>query len=263
MDLETENRLAALLMEEARRLRAQADKEGVHSYLCKPNVRGRPNSRFLTATVLGVEQANRAVEVSELWRAREKELELDAKIKSREKDKNIRNGEKRHRGDSHHTKNSQRGQEQDIRSGSCSSSNHVCDEDSYHSSDDDGSLKDDEVEEFLRSRAKRGRGAIGSRMDEPGPYPSSTPSNPYADGKHLVNTDTRSKEEWECRILGPEKPSFIKSHEPPRKEIGSAHSSKKKHHSKQKKKRSEKSKSKEERKSKHRHHKSRRRGGSE
>lgn len=59
MDLETENRLAALLMEEARRVRrlqAEADKEGVHAYLRQPNVRGRPNSRFLTATVLGVEQ---------------------------------------------------------------------------------------------------------------------------------------------------------------------------------------------------------------
>ncbi|KAJ6852018.1 uncharacterized protein M6B38_257375 [Iris pallida] len=259
MDLETENRLAALLMEEARRLRAQADKEGVHAYLCKPNVRGRPNSRFLTATVLGVEQANRAVEVSELWRAREKELELDGKIKSREKNKNVRNGDKRHRGDSHHKSSSRRGQEQAMRRATCSSSNHVYDEDSYHSSDD-GGLRDDEVEEFLRSRAKRGRGAIGSRMDEPGPYPSSASSKPDVDGKNLVNPDTRSKEEWECRILGPEKPSFIKSHEPPQEELAGAHSSEKKHHSKQK--RSETSKRREERKSKHRHHKSRRRRGS-
>jgi hypothetical protein len=56
MDLGTENRLAALLLEEARRLRAEAEKEGVHAYLQKPNVRHRPNSRFLTATVLGVQQ---------------------------------------------------------------------------------------------------------------------------------------------------------------------------------------------------------------
>jgi hypothetical protein len=56
MDLGTENRLAALLLEEARRLRAQAEKEGVHAYLQKPNVRHRPNSRFLAATVLGVQQ---------------------------------------------------------------------------------------------------------------------------------------------------------------------------------------------------------------
>lgn len=56
MDLETENRLAALLIEEARRLQREADKDGVLIYLKKPNVRGRPNSRFLTATILGVEQ---------------------------------------------------------------------------------------------------------------------------------------------------------------------------------------------------------------
>lgn len=56
MDLETENRIAAILMKEAAELRRQAEKEGVHVYLQKPNVRARPNSRFLTATVLGVQQ---------------------------------------------------------------------------------------------------------------------------------------------------------------------------------------------------------------
>lgn len=56
MDLETENRIAAILMKEAAELRRQAEKEGVHVYLQKPQVRGRPNSRFLTATVLGVQQ---------------------------------------------------------------------------------------------------------------------------------------------------------------------------------------------------------------
>jgi hypothetical protein len=56
MDLETENRLASLLIEEARRLQLEADREGVHAYLRNPNVRHRPNSRFLTATVRGVQQ---------------------------------------------------------------------------------------------------------------------------------------------------------------------------------------------------------------
>ena len=56
MDLETENCLASLLLEEARRLQLEADREGVHAYLRKPNVRHRPNSRFLTATVRGVQQ---------------------------------------------------------------------------------------------------------------------------------------------------------------------------------------------------------------
>ena len=47
MDLETENRIAAILMKEAAELRRQAEKEGVHVYLQKPQVRGRPNSCFL------------------------------------------------------------------------------------------------------------------------------------------------------------------------------------------------------------------------
>lgn len=56
MDLETENRIAAILMKEAAELRRQAEKEGVNVYLRQPNFRGRPNSRFLTATVRGVQQ---------------------------------------------------------------------------------------------------------------------------------------------------------------------------------------------------------------
>ena len=47
MDLDTENRIAAILMKEAAELRRQAEKEGVHIYLQKPQVRGRPNSCFL------------------------------------------------------------------------------------------------------------------------------------------------------------------------------------------------------------------------
>jgi len=56
MDLETENRLAAMLMREAAELRRQSEREGVLAYLRKPDVRTRPNSRFLTATVRGVQQ---------------------------------------------------------------------------------------------------------------------------------------------------------------------------------------------------------------
>ena len=38
MDLETENRLASLLLEEARRLQLEADREGVHAYLREPGL---------------------------------------------------------------------------------------------------------------------------------------------------------------------------------------------------------------------------------
>ncbi|KAL1218386.1 hypothetical protein V5N11_028093 [Cardamine amara subsp. amara] len=77
MDLETENRIASILLREAAELRRKAEKEGVRAYLEKPNVRHRPNSRFLKATLLGVQQSNKAVETKEMWRARKKEIELE------------------------------------------------------------------------------------------------------------------------------------------------------------------------------------------
>ncbi|KAJ6315260.1 hypothetical protein OIU78_018696 [Salix suchowensis] len=83
MDLETENRIAAILMKEAAELRQRAEREGVHVYLEQPKVRARPNSRFLTATVRGVQQTNRAVEVNEMWRVRQKELEMDDRLRER------------------------------------------------------------------------------------------------------------------------------------------------------------------------------------
>lgn len=251
MDLETENRLAALLMDEARRLRAEADREGVGVHIRQPNVRGRPNSRFLTATVLGVEQANRAVQVNEMWRAREKELELEAKLKgNRLKDKAVCYNAKDH-GDFYRKGYSARREEKASRI-------YGHDDRSYHSSDE-GALGDDEVETFLLSRTKRGRGAVGSRMDEPGPYPLATSCDDGA-WKPSSDAEMRQKEDWERRILGPEKPSFIKPHNSPPQA-----SSMKKHHSERKKRkrssdeRSERRNDKEKtKKCKHRHHKSRR-----
>ncbi|URE13890.1 hypothetical protein MUK42_24676 [Musa troglodytarum] len=205
MDLETENRLAALVMEEARRLRLQAEKEGVHVYLHQPNVRGRPNSRFLTATVLGVQQANRTVEVTEMWRAREKELELEAKLEDRSKKQRHKSRGEKHRTNSPHMGSSSRHKKENTKTAiSCSTSKQ--DLEDCCSYEDDG-LRDEEVEEFLHSRAKRGRGAVGSRMDEAGPYLSQTCSD--QDGRSPSH-DVRVKEEWENRILGPEKPSFLK-----------------------------------------------------
>ncbi|RID62831.1 hypothetical protein BRARA_E01874 [Brassica rapa] len=92
MDLETENRIASVLLREAAELRRQAEKDGVRAYIEKPNVRHRPNSRFLTATVLEFQQCNAflstlylfsAVETNEMWKAQEQENER-LKRKSRD-----------------------------------------------------------------------------------------------------------------------------------------------------------------------------------
>ncbi|XP_058077179.1 uncharacterized protein LOC131225630 isoform X1 [Magnolia sinica] len=204
MDLATENRLAALLMEEATKLRMQAEEEGVHVYLRQPQVRGRPNSRFLTATVLGVQQANRTAEVNEMWRVRKKELELDEKLMGISRDKGSdRSSFLR----TDYPEGSSRRREVDKHATDSCGSRKRASEDC--NTDEDSGLRDDEVEEFLHSRVKRGRGAIGSRMDEPGPFLPSSSSD--SKGKFLVNHEMRVVEEWEQRVLGPEKPSFLKS----------------------------------------------------
>jgi len=257
MDLETENRLASLLLEEARRLQIEADREGIHAYLRKPNVRHRPNSRFLTATVRGVQQANRVVEVNEMWRAREKELELESKMKgrsSRSKDHDDSRGKKRKSEMRNHSSSSRVEQE-----GTTYRTSY---------SDQEDGLKDDEIERFLHSRVKRGRGAIGSRMDEPGPYLDS--SSRCHDNE--PSPDVRVEEKWERRVQGPEKPLLLRSKSPDdhwcKETLDGRGSSSEPQSKKEKKKKSEKKekrdkrKEKDTKKSKHHHrhrHKSRRR----
>ncbi|XP_071729926.1 uncharacterized protein [Rutidosis leptorrhynchoides] len=193
MDLETENRIAAILMKEAAELRRQADRDGVDAYLKPPNVRGRPNSRFLTATVRGVQQANRVVEINEMWRVRQKEKELDDRVKKNDS-RNI----------SHNSISCLQKNTNTNRFDDCEwSSSFLCSS-SKRRSEDDG-LRDQEIEEFLHSRVKRGRGAVGSRMDETGPYPG-------CKDKREASPDEGYRESRDKRvILGPEKPLNLKS----------------------------------------------------
>ncbi|EHA8586452.1 hypothetical protein COCNU_scaffold000415G000010 [Cocos nucifera] len=203
--------------------------------------------------------ANRAVEVGEMWRAREKELELEAKLKSGTKDRSIIRVDRQHKNlikSSSSSRHEQANRDPAVSSSSGKRGHEDC------NSDDDGGLRDDEIEEFLHSRTKRGRGAIGSRMDEPGPYLSSASLD--HDGQPLLNPDVRVKEEWERRVLGPEKPSFLKSHQLLKddsdiKVKADDSCTSKKRHSKEKRSEDKKSrKTKKEKRSKH-HHKSRRR----
>ncbi|KAI9182466.1 hypothetical protein LWI28_025675 [Acer negundo] len=201
MDLETENRIAAILMNEATELRRQAEKEGVHAYLQQPKVRGRPNSRFLTATVLGVQQANRSVEVNEMWRVRQKELELNDRLKGRSREEsNCR----RHTDvvNSSRSSSKRHGIDTDNASASCLSRKRAYE--SSYSREDEG-LRDEEIEKFLQSRVKRGRGAVGSRMDETGPYLLPSPDS---NEKLSARYDVRQHS-----VFGPEKPPSLKSHE--------------------------------------------------
>ncbi|CAK9145010.1 unnamed protein product [Ilex paraguariensis] len=223
MDLETENRIAAILLKEAAELRRQAEKDGVHAYFRDPKVRGRPNSRFLTATVLGVQQANRAVEVNEMWRVRQKEQELDDRLKGRLRNESSSDRSHGDISESQRSKGKRHIDDKANATFSSSQSKRVAQD--CHLRDNEG-LKDNEVEEFLHSRVKRGRGAVGSRMDETGPY---LPSCPDSKGKQLASPDVGFREGWERRcVVGPEKPSSLKSFESSDSEDKSFHYTRKK-----------------------------------
>ncbi|KAM3377403.1 hypothetical protein P3S68_009816 [Capsicum galapagoense] len=201
MDLETENRIASILLKEAAELRRQAESEGALSYLHRPNVRGRPNSRFLTATVLGVQQANRAVEVNEMWKLRQKELELENRLNRKSADKNSDTTchsfsvtERRSRERCDTDSGTSRSKKREI-------------QDSY-SGEEEG-LGDAEIEEFLHSRVKRGRGTVGSRMDEAGPY---LPSSPDPREKESASPDMKLNKVGRYHaVIGPEKPDLLNS----------------------------------------------------
>ncbi|XP_074272774.1 uncharacterized protein LOC141596491 [Silene latifolia] len=244
MDLETENRIASILLKEAAELRRQAQQEGVLAYLHKPTVRGRPNSRFLTATIRGIEQANRVVEVNEMWRARQKELEMDNRSKSRRRDEGC-HGSRDTVSDS--TRNRSKSHDPNP---SCSSSKRSYDDCHFGQ---DGGLKDEELEEFLQSRAKRGRGSVGSRMDETGPY---LPPLPESEDQLCTNSYYVDNDRPQRVYLGPERPSSSKRYESSdteseeeqkRSKKGSSGGSKKRHSKKHKSKDRDKKKKKEKR----------------
>ncbi|KAG8368578.1 hypothetical protein BUALT_Bualt15G0060100 [Buddleja alternifolia] len=251
MDLETENRIAAILLKEAAELRRQAQQEGALAYLRQPTVRSRPNSRFLTATVRGVQQANRVVEVNEMWRLREKQLELDNRLRGSRSESSSRRGYNDVR-ESH--RSGSRGRNEVETSASTSQSSKKRTIQDLHPMEGEG-LKDDEVDEFLHSRTKRGRGAVGSRMDETGPY---LPSSP--DSRRYISSSSDEEPKKARVLLGPEKPPSLKSNESSSDEslqgkkkkakMGSSKRRSKKHISKEKSRDKKKKRSKE-KKSKH------------
>eukprot|EP00897_Mesotaenium_endlicherianum_P007225 jgi/Mesen1/6530/ME000333S05835 len=171
MDAATERKMAALIMAQAARLKRQADEEGILACL-NPKVRARPNSQFLRATVRSVEQVNRITDVNEMWRKRQTEIQR----------------EKRHTAGSDEPAGEGRAEEEE-----------------------GGGLSDEAMKLFLRSRAKRGRGAVGSRMDHTGPFPAVLKLAPgmtasaagAAPGQSpAAFPEMRTNEDWEERVLG-------------------------------------------------------------
>ncbi|KAL3157619.1 hypothetical protein ABBQ32_012068 [Trebouxia sp. C0010 RCD-2024] len=126
----SEDSVAKLLTRDAQQLADRAKEIGVTAYAQKAVHRIRPNGQFLQATLRNIESGNRRVEENAMWRHHKAQL-----TGSREK------------------------------RGAHVSSNDVKDvpDPSLH-------REDAAVMAFLSSKPKRGRGGVGSRVEETGPY---------------------------------------------------------------------------------------------
>ncbi|KAH0936099.1 hypothetical protein HID58_013216 [Brassica napus] len=202
MDLETENRIASVLLRKAAELRKQAEKDGVRAYLEKHNVRHRPNSRFLTTTVLGVQQlcdillfveaivfnvvTYVVVETNEMWKAQEQENER-LKRKSREESSSSSSQMKRSSSFSKRSLDKKCSSINEERKITHQSS---LDKRLYLADDDEASVTFSFLHLlslFVNDRNKRGRGSVGPRMDATVPY------LPTEKVDQLQSSDTRER----------------------------------------------------------------------
>ena len=155
--------LASLVIRDARARADGVDKHGVLAYLHRPKTRERPNETFLANTLRGVRSAN----------------ERDAR-RANDTERCVASGRGARRP----------ADRADATGGAAPSSSSTTTSSSPSASSRDG---DAELAAFLSrpGRARRGRGATGSRADEPGPHlpPPSSSTLVRADGYAYVAED--------------------------------------------------------------------------
>mmetsp|Transcript_20055 Transcript_20055/g.47767 ORF Transcript_20055/g.47767 Transcript_20055/m.47767 type:complete len:261 (-) Transcript_20055:51-833(-) len=168
-----EDEATARVLRAASQLKDKAKDRGVLAYLLKPVSRERPNERFLQNTIRSVNFANRQADEKEMWER------WDRLRSSRERCTTER--------------------QRTLAAGDDKSS--TSDDGSGGSS---GHSDEWELEEFLRQRKSRGRGAVGARSDEPGPY-----MRPEA-GAEGGRSGASPRGEPHRRRHGPEAPQWIR-----------------------------------------------------
>ena len=162
--------LASLVIRDARARADGVGKDGVLAYLHRPKTRERPNETFLANTLRGVRSAN----------------ERDAR-RANVAERSPANGRGARRRDD---RSDASGDASPSPSSSTTPSSSSSPSPSPSASSRDG---DAELAAFLSrpGRVRRGRGAVGSRADEPGPHlpPPSSSTRVRADGYAYVAED--------------------------------------------------------------------------
>eukprot|EP01023_Acetabularia_acetabulum_P064231 TRINITY_DN8251_c0_g1_i4.p1 TRINITY_DN8251_c0_g1~~TRINITY_DN8251_c0_g1_i4.p1 ORF type:complete len:223 (-),score=43.85 TRINITY_DN8251_c0_g1_i4:318-986(-) len=162
--------LAKLVAADARQLTEKAQELGVGAYLSKPIHRERLNERFIQNTLKNVEFANRSLDESVMAGCRQKQKQLDeGRKQQRRGDKIDSPPRKRIRLDYNNEEASNQKR--------CLISNNDKIEDDQVLSklnktkvSNGDEIDDEEVLNILRKTKVRGRGGIGSRANEPGPF---------------------------------------------------------------------------------------------
>ncbi|KAK9907996.1 hypothetical protein WJX75_001262 [Coccomyxa subellipsoidea] len=147
----SEAHLADMIMRDIAQLAEDAKAQGVTAYLRQPVHRKKPNERFLQGTLRSVAFANRKAEEDEMWAHRNKRLRRSDRGPQRPAGRNSREG----RSDGHSSESDSRGSDSAETSSQAEPSE---------------ALSDSELAHMLSRRHPRGRGAVGSRADEPGPF---------------------------------------------------------------------------------------------
>ena len=158
--------LASLILQDVEKRGEAVRERGVTAWAHRPREREQVNERFLRNTLRGVDSSNRRVE-QQAVRSGSPAPGAGGAKRVRPEDVVVDHG----RGGAGSTRRGSEGTSSSSSSAAASSSDSEPDA-KPSAGNGKGGMRDDELAEFLsRPRVKRGRGAVGSRADEPGPAP--------------------------------------------------------------------------------------------
>ena len=163
--------LASLILQDVER-RGEAVKErGVSAWAHRPKNREQVNERFLRNTLRGVSSNNRRAERSAAGRSGSPVRSQGAK-RGRDTHDGVADRGRGDRSGAHGKGSLEVEEGTSAGSSSSDASSSESERDTRPDDTEKGrGMKDDELAAFLsRPRVKRGRGAVGSRADEPGPF---------------------------------------------------------------------------------------------
>lgn len=181
--------LASLILQDVER-RGEAVKErGVSAWAHRPRNREQVNERFLRNTLRGVSSNNRRAERSAAGRSGSPAREGRAK-RGRDTHDGVADRGRGDRSGAHQKGSLEVEEGTSAGSSSSDASSSESERDTRPDDTEKGrGMKDDELAAFLsRPRVKRGRGAVGSRADEPGPFLPGSSS--VHSGRHHASSHT-------------------------------------------------------------------------